>query len=151
MLADGDGEADIRLAADRDQGVVVEAAVGPHRELSGGPGITHPTHRLPPEVGRAPNRVGPALPQPRHQHIAGSGDNGQQRVIAPLAGVAVTAGTLLRQSVGLADGGIKINGQRPVARTRPRPGPATPGSPGPAASRGPTGNCAEMSPGWTAL
>ena len=42
VLADGDGEADIHLAADRDQGVGIEAAVGPHRELSTGPSVAHP-------------------------------------------------------------------------------------------------------------
>ena len=55
MLADGDGEADIHLAADDDQGVGIEAAVGPHRELSPGPSMAHPAHGLPQEVGGAPN------------------------------------------------------------------------------------------------
>ena len=36
VLADGDGEADIHLAADGDDGVGIEAAVGPHRESSAG-------------------------------------------------------------------------------------------------------------------
>ena len=45
MLADGDGEADIHLAADRDQGVGIEATVGLHRELSSGPAVAHPPHR----------------------------------------------------------------------------------------------------------
>ena len=65
-----------------------------------------------------------ALAQPRHQHGAGSGGNGQQRVIASLAGVAMVAGTLLGQTVGLADGGVQVDGQRPIAGSRP-------GSPGP--------------------
>ena len=39
MLADGDGVADIDPAADGDHGVGVEAAVGPHRELSPGPAV----------------------------------------------------------------------------------------------------------------
>ena len=44
VVADGDGEADIHLAADDDQGVGIEAAVGPHRELSPGPSRrTRPT------------------------------------------------------------------------------------------------------------
>ena len=90
--------------------VGVEAAVGPHRELSPGPGVAHPSHRLPQEVGGAPSGVGPALTQPGHQHLAGSGGDGQQRVIAPLAGVAVVAGTLLGQTVGLADGGVQVDG-----------------------------------------
>ena len=36
-------------------------------------------------------------------------------MIAPLAGVAVVAGSLLGQAVGLADGGVQVDGQRPVA------------------------------------
>ena len=95
MLADGDGEADIHCAADGDQGVGIEAAVGPHREWSGGSSMAHPTHRLTQEVGGAPSGVGPALAQPRHQHVAGAGGDGQQRVIAPLAGVAMVAGPSL--------------------------------------------------------
>ena len=55
VLADGDGEADIHCAADRDQGVGIEAAVGPHRELSPGPAVAHPAHRLTQEVGGAPS------------------------------------------------------------------------------------------------
>ena len=88
MLADGDGEADIQLAADRDDGVDVEAAVGPHRELSCGPGVAHPSHSFTQEVSGAPSGVSPALPEPDHQHVAGACGDGQQRVIAPLAGVA---------------------------------------------------------------
>ena len=33
ILANGDGEADIHLAADRDQGLGMETAVGPHRDI----------------------------------------------------------------------------------------------------------------------
>ena len=73
------------LAADDDQGVGIEAAVGPHRELSPGPSMAHPAHGLPQEVGGAAGGVGPALAQPRHQHLSGAGGDGQQRVIAPLA------------------------------------------------------------------
>ena len=86
----------------------VEAAVGPHRELSPGSTVANPPHRLTQEMGAAAGGVGPALAQPGHQHVAG---DGQQRVIAPLAGVApvsstgqaVVAGALLVQTVGLAD------------------------------------------------
>ena len=88
MLADGDGEADIQLAADRDDGVGVEPAVGPHRELPCGPGVAHPPHRLAQEVGGSASGVSPACAEPDHQHVAGAGGDGQQRVIAPLAGVA---------------------------------------------------------------
>ena len=124
MLAEGDGEADIHLAADGYHAMSVEAAVGPRRELSSGPGVAHPPHRLPQEVGGAASGVGPALPQTGHQHVAGASGNGQQRVIAPLAGVAVVAGALLSQSVGLADRRIKVDGKWRVAGSRP-------GSPGP--------------------
>ena len=85
MLADGDGEADVLIAADGDDGVGVEAAVGPHRELTRGTSVAHPAHRLTQEVSGAPSGVGAALTQPRHQHVAGSGPcspgPGQQRVI----------------------------------------------------------------------
>ena len=50
--------------------------------------------------------------------------HGQQRVVAALASVAVVARPLLGQPVGLADGGIKINGEWCVAGSRPSgPGP----------------------------
>ena len=119
VLADGDGEADIVAAADGDDVVGVEAAVGPHGERSCGSGVAHPAQRLTQEVRRAPGGVGTARSQPCQQHVSCSGDNGQQRVIAPLAGVVVMARSLLCQSVGLADGGVQINGQRPVSRTYP--------------------------------
>ena len=99
VLADGDGEADIHPAAGGDESVGVEAAVGPHGELPAAPGVANPAHRFTQEVGGAPGGVGPALAQPGHQHVAGSGGDGQQRVIAPLAGIAVVAGALLGQSV----------------------------------------------------
>ena len=114
------------FAADGDQGVGVEAAVGPHRELSPGPAVAYPSHRLAQEVGGAPSGVGAALAQPSHQHVAGAGGNGQQRVIASLAGVAVIARPLLGQTVCLADGGVQVDGQRPVAGSGPsRPGRAS--------------------------
>ena len=140
VLAHGDGEADLHPAADGDDGVGVEAAVGPHRELSPGSTVAHPAQRLTQEVGGTAGGVGPALPQPGHQNLTGAGGDGQQRVIAPGAGVAVVAGALLGQAIGLADGGIKINGQRP------RPGPAAPGSPDPVGAHGPTESCAGRSP-----
>ena len=70
-------------------------------------------------MGGAAGGVGPALAQPGHQHVSGAGGDGQQRVVAPLAGIAVVAGALLGQSVGLADGGVQVNGQGPVAGSRP--------------------------------
>ena len=101
VLSHGDGEADVLLSAGGDDGVGVAAAVGPHGEWSSGPGVTHPPHRLPQEVGRAPRRVGPTLPQPGHQHLSGSGGHGEERVIAPLAGVAVVARPRLGQTVAI--------------------------------------------------
>ena len=102
----------------------VAAAVGPHRELSPGPAAAHPPHRLTQEVGGAPGGVGAALPEPGHQHVAGAGGDGQQRVIAPGAGVAVMTRPLLGQPIGLADGGVQVDGQRPGAGSRTsRPGP----------------------------
>ena len=45
-------------------------------------------------------------------------------MVAPLAGIAVVAGALLGQSVGLADGGIEVDGERRVAGSGPTgPGP----------------------------
>ena len=166
VLADGDGEADIHPAPDGDHGVGIEAAVSPHGELAPGSAVAHPPHRLtqevgvaaggvgPPlaqEVGVAAGGVGPPLAQAGHQHVAGAGGDGQQRVIAPRTGVAVVAGTLLGQSVGLADRRIKVDGEWCVARAcsgLPGPGPATPGSPGLVGGHGPTGSCAGRCPGW---
>ena len=82
----------------------IEAAVGPHRELATGSTVAHPPHRFTQEVGSAAGGVGPALAQA-----------GQQRVIAPRTGVAVVAGALLGQSVGLADRRIKVDGEWCVA------------------------------------
>ena len=131
-LADGDGEADLRLATDGDNSVGVEAAVGPHRELPLSPGIAHPSHGLPQEVGGAPIGVGEALAQPGHQHVAGSSGHGQQRVIASLASVAMVSRPLLGQPVGLADGGVQVDDQRPVAGSGtggPGPGQQLPAHP----------------------
>ena len=114
-LVDGDGEAHVQLAAGGDHAMGVEAAGGPHRELSPGPAAAHPPHRLTQEVGGAAGGVGPALGQAGHQHVAGSGGDGQQRVVAPRTGVAVVAGALLVQTVGLADGGVQVNGEWRVA------------------------------------
>ena len=66
MLADGDGEADIHLAADGYHAMSIEAAVGPHSELPPGPSVAHSPHRLTQEVSGAAGGVGPALAQPGH-------------------------------------------------------------------------------------
>ena len=72
VLSGGDGEADLRLPVDGDDVMIVEAAVSPHGEWSGGSGVTHSAHRLPQEVGRASGRVGPSLAQAGHQYVAGA-------------------------------------------------------------------------------
>ena len=70
-----------------------------------------------------PSGVGAALAQPRHQHVTRPGRNGEQRVIAAHARVAVLPGALLRQAVGLADRRIEVDRERRRARSRPgRPG-----------------------------
>ena len=70
-------------------------------------------------MGGAPSGVGPALAQTGHQHVAGASGHGQQRVIAPLAGVTMMASALLGQPVGLADGGVQVDGEWCVAGSRP--------------------------------
>ena len=110
VLADGDGEADVHLAAGRHQSVSIEAAVGAHSELSRCSGVAHSAHGLPQEVGRAASGVGSALTEPNHQHVASVRGDGQQWVIAPLAGVTMVAGPFLAQSVGLANGGVQADG-----------------------------------------
>ena len=106
MLSDGDGEANIVIATYVDDVAGVEAAVGAHGELTGGPGVAYTAHRLTQEVGCAPTGVGSTLAQSGHQHIASSRSHGHQGVIASLATVVVATGALLVQPVGLADGGV---------------------------------------------
>ena len=103
------------LPAGGNDSVGVEAAVGPHCELSPDPAVANPAHRFTQEVRRAAGGVGAALAQTGHQHVAGSGGHGQQRVIVPLAGVAMVSRALLVQSIGLADGRIQVDGQRRIA------------------------------------
>ena len=79
----------------------IETAVGPHRDLSPGPDVVHRTHCLRQEVVSAPGGIGPSLPETGHQHLAGAGGHGEVRVITPLTGVAVMAGSLLAQAAGL--------------------------------------------------
>ena len=95
VLADGDGEADIHLTTGGDESVGVEAAVGPRRKLPAGPGTANPALTVSRRKWAAPRAVlaRPSL-QPGHQHVAGAGGDGQQGVIAPLAGIAVVARSL---------------------------------------------------------
>ena len=79
VLADGDGVADIHLAANRDHGVCVEAAVGPHREWSGGPSVAYTVSR---RKWAAPRAV---LARPSRSRAISTSPvpaNGQQRVIS---------------------------------------------------------------------
>ena len=125
MLADGDGVADTLTAAGDDDAVVVEAAVGPHGELTGGSGVAHAAQRLPQEVGGAPRRVGSALAQSGHQHVAGASGDGEQRMIAPHAGVVVALRPLLGRAVGLAHSGVQtVESRSMVSGSAPGPAPA---------------------------
>ena len=78
----------------------------------------HPPHRLPQEVGSVA-----ALPQPGHQHVAGAGGDGQQRVIAPLASCG--GGHPPWPARRSADGGVQSMSAARLRRQRPRLGPAT--------------------------
>ena len=74
-------------------------------------------------MGGAAGSVRAALAQPRHQHVTRPGRNGEQRVIAAHARVAVVPGALLRQAVGLTDRRVEVDRERRVTRSRPgRPG-----------------------------
>ena len=121
MLANGDGEANALVATGGNDSVGVEAAVGPHGEWTGGFGVTHSAGGFTQDVCGASGRVGPALPQPRHQHVAGSGRDGEERVMAPPASVVVALCTFFAQSVGLAGGGVQVDGQRTIAGSGPSP------------------------------
>ena len=74
-------------------------------------------------MGGAAGGVGSALAQPGHQHVSGAGGDGQQRVVAPLAGIAVVAGAVLGQSVSLAD----VESRSMVRGPSPGPAPAAQG------------------------
>ena len=63
--------------------------------------------------GPVTERGWPAFTRGRRLH------DGQQRVMAPLGGIAVVAGALLGQSIGLADGGVQVDGQGPSAGSVP--------------------------------
>ena len=109
-LADGDREADIHFPAGGNDSVGVEAAVGPHRELSPGPAVAHPPHRLTQEVGGATGGVGPALAQPGHQHLAGAGEwpaAGDSRGRRYSRGGALPPWP---RSIGLADRRVQVSG-----------------------------------------
>src|SRR6266545_1858233 len=104
------------LVAGVDDLVGVEAGVGPQRDRTGGTGAAGPVDRLGDEAGRAPAGVGHPFAQAGAEHIAAAGDGGQQRVVATLA-VAVDPGrALLLEPVGLAVGGVDVDGQRPRSR-----------------------------------
>ena len=100
-----------------------EAGVGAHGQLTAGAGAADPGGQLVDEAGGAAGGVGPPGPLAGVQHLAGLGAGGQQRVVAEPPGVAI-GGALLVVAVDLADGGVQVDGGRPIARTgagRPRP------------------------------
>jgi len=68
-----------------------------------------------PQKRGAAGGVGAAGAQPGVQHLAGVGSGRQQRVVAELSGVAV-AGALLAMPADLDDGGVHVDGHRPIAR-----------------------------------
>jgi hypothetical protein len=88
------------------------------------PARPQPGHQLVNEPGDAAGGVGRALAQPGVQQLAAVGPGGQQRVVAQPVGIAV-AGALLVVATDLADGGVHIDGQRPVAGSGAAP--TTPG------------------------
>ena len=144
VLSDGDGEADIHLATDGNDGVGIEAAVGPHRERSRGTGVAHSRHRLPAGSWLRPRAVlARPLAQSCHQHVSGflrqrpaAGDSPAGRCSCD--GRAPS----LCQSVGLADRRVYVD--RPEGESSgacpgvPGARQQTPGSPGP--------SCPHMSP-----
>ena len=105
----------------------VEAAVGPHGQWSGGAGVPHSVDGLAQEVGGAagpPEADWPSLSRPCRQHVAGPSSDGEERMIAPLAGVSVLARARLAQTVGLVrlrrmESRSMVNGSLPG----PAPGP----------------------------
>ena len=154
VLTQGDGVADALALAGGDDVAVVEAAVGPHGELTRGPGVAHAAHRLPQEVIGAPSSVGSTLAQSGHQRVPGTRSDGKQRVIAPHASVVVPLGAFpgqVRRFHKWWSPGRWSADRRPVRRQRSTPGPAAHGSPDPVGARGPTGSSAERSPAWTEL
>jgi hypothetical protein len=106
--------------ADRHHLVRVEPRVSAHGQLATGPGLPHSPDRLAQEVGGTSHRVGVSLAQARHEHVAGPGGNGKQRMVSAHPGVAVVTGALLLQPVGLADRGVEIDGQGLGAGARAR-------------------------------
>src|SRR5450759_4455437 len=78
-----------------------------------------------PRKWEAPRRVlaGPARRRPR-EYLARARDHGEERMVAAHARVGEAAAALLGEAVGLAYGGVDINGEGCVSRS----GPGTPGA-----------------------
>src|SRR6266487_4100153 len=110
------------LAAGLDDLVGVEPGVGAQADRPGGAAAAGPVDRLGDKAGRAAPGVGDALTQAGVKHVAAAGHGGQQRVVATLAMPVDPARALLLEPVGLAVGGIDVDGHRP----RPRPGTRRP-------------------------
>jgi hypothetical protein len=104
--------------------VGIEAAVRPHGELPAGSRLANPPDRLAQEVGGAPDGVGPALAQTRHQHVARPCGDREEGVVAADAGVAVVEGTFLGEAVRLADRRVEIDREGCISGSGSgRPGP----------------------------
>src|SRR6266508_416059 len=72
----------------------------------------------------------PAFPQARAEHVAAASHRGQQRVVATLAVAVDPNRALLVEPVGLAVGGVDVDGHRPRSgpgASRPRPAQRLPG------------------------
>ena len=76
------------------------------------------------KLGRTPPGVGVATAQAGVQHVPGSRRHRVQGVVAAHVVVGEVGPALFGQAVGLADGGVDIDGERLLARTGPGgPGP----------------------------
>ena len=106
-----------RLSAGGHHGVGVEAAVGAHGELPAGPAVAHPAHRLPQEVGGTASGVGPALTQPRHQHLPGASPSSPgpcQQLAADPVQLAECPHRKLRRNVPRVDGALTTQPSAPA-------------------------------------
>ena len=118
------------LAAGVDDLVGVEAGVGAQADRSGSAGAAGPVDRLGDEAGRAAPGVGDAFAQAGAEHVAGARHGGQQRVVAALAAPVDLGRALLLEPVGLAVGGVDVDGHRPRSgpgASLPRPAQRLPG------------------------
>ena len=83
----------------------VEPRVRPHQHLGDRAQPSKPGQRLPYEAARSSASSGPALAQPRVDHLAGLGDHGEHRVVA--AGVELRQAQALGQRGGQDQAGVR--------------------------------------------